>query len=233
MTFSSRDVTRYVRAEIRPLLENWGFAKFTSRKAWRFLPEIVHEVDIRSLGSYNARRLNTTSHSFSVDIGIAYLPASKYPWFEWLHSKDPPPYACQARKSLRKRISQPDLPRPDVWFVDASGGNVEVVISDAKQALTDQAMPWLRRYSNLRIALRSFESKADTSYVPGIMNEHYGGKVGSLGRARIASVLALELGNKRKAVQIWSKILRDPFYRALDDVREEAQQAIRWIEENR
>lgn len=232
MTINSRDVSKLIKEEIRPLLEEKAFTKFTSRKAWRYLPAFVHEVNIQSLGSYNAQRLDTTPFSFSVYIGIAYLAATKYPWFDGLQDKDPPAYAYQARKTLRKNISQPKLLRPDIWYVDEIGQLIAAVIIDAKKAIIDQAIPWLARYSNEKIALKAFESKPDTEYEPGIGNDHFGGKVGSLGRARIASVLALELGDKRKAVRIWKKLLKNPYYRSLEDIREEADQNINWIIEN-
>lgn len=232
MTINSLEVNKLIKKEIRPLLEEAAFTKFTPRKAWRYLPAMIHEVNFQSLGSYNAQRLDTTPFSFSIYLGIAYLAALKCPWFDWLQDKDPPAYAYQARKTLRKKISQPNLPRPDVWYIDEKGDLLAAVITDAKKAIIDQAIPWLERYSNKKIAFKAFESKPDTEYVPGIGNNHFGGKVGSLGRARIASALALEMGKKRKAVQIWKRLLRNPYYKSLGDIQDQAIQNINWINKN-
>lgn len=229
---NSREVSKAIKGSVRPVLEEVGFTEFTARKAWRYLPDLVHVIDFQSLGNYTGQRLNTTSFSFGIEIGISFVAASKYPWFSTFSFEAPREYPCQLRKSLSKKLRQHELPRPDVWFVDPNGENLPTVIGDVRGAIVIQALPWLDKYSDKSRALKAFESKSDTFYEPGILDEHLGGVKGSLARARIASALALELGNKKRGIRNWEKLLKDPYYRSLDEIRGDAQSSIQWIIEN-
>lgn len=228
---NSQDVSKAIRRYTRPTLEEVGFTQFTARKAWRHLPGLVHVIDFQSLGHYLGQSLNTTSFSFGIDIGIQFTATSKYPWFGRVASEAPPRPGGHLTKSLRKRLNQPELPRPDVWYVDPNGENLPEVVRDARDAVLDQAMPWLEKYSDEAFALGALETRPDTFYEPGILNEDFGGVVGSLGRAMTASVLALELGDKKHAIEIWRNLLKNPYYELLDDIRRDAQANIKWIEE--
>jgi hypothetical protein len=93
-----------------------------------------------------------------------------------------------------------------------------------------QALPWLEELGDLERALRVFESRPDKTMSPGITREMYGGTIDSLARAELASALALALGNPQRAKDSWVRMLANPYYKALTDIRQTAERRIALIE---
>jgi hypothetical protein len=56
---------------------------------------------------------------------------------------------------LQKTISQPELKRTDIWYVDRSEQNLETVIEDAKRAITEVGLPWFDRFRDAQEVLRT------------------------------------------------------------------------------
>jgi len=155
----SKDVARATRSRIRPPLKAAGFDRFTSRTAWRFRGQAIGVVNFQSFNSYIASRVGCTTFSFAINLGCHYrfLPefgTSKY------YDRDNPPqeYHCAFRRPLRKSLSQPSLPRPDIWLVEADGSNLSICIDDAADVLERDAKPWLDRLCDMREALRIAEA---------------------------------------------------------------------------
>ena len=65
----SREVSTELRSEVRPLLRERGFQRFTSRYAWRVLDDRVDVVNFQSFSDQKARSLGCTSYSFAVNLG--------------------------------------------------------------------------------------------------------------------------------------------------------------------
>ncbi len=225
----SRIVTHELRKHIRPLLEANGFSTFTGRKAWRYLNQVIQVVDFRSLTTYLASVIGTTSFSFCVGLGIYYHAISKVPWGDKDLPSQPQESSCHARRILLKTVTQPELPRPDIWYVRPDGENLRIVVDDVRKALVDQALPWLSEFSKLETAMTAFESRHEIFIDEGIAVEIIGGNLGSLARARSISALAYALGQRQHAIEAWQVILRNPFYDRLEETRREAEESIQWL----
>lgn len=151
----SKDVSRAIRSRIRPLLKTAGFDRFTSRTAWRLCGSAIGVVNIQSFSSYLAAGVGCTTFSFAINLGCHYtfLPecgASRF------YDRDnlPQEYHCAFRRALRKSLAQPKFPRPDVWFVEVDGSNLDACIDDTAGVLEHDGMPWFSRLSDPREALR-------------------------------------------------------------------------------
>ncbi len=222
----SKDVARILKKEVFPLLQGAGFREFTTRTAWKTSQDVIAVVNFRSLGSYLGSRVGFTSHSFVVTVGLYYKAMHAVPW-----AKDPVPshpeeWQCQARRVLKKSIFQFWHWRPDVWYVDSKAANLDGVIRDVRRTIEQQAIPWLEEFSDLRRALKAFESRKGSQMLPGIACEILGGRLGSFARAEAASALALACGEKERAKKAWHKVLANPYYRRLTHMREQAEERI-------
>jgi hypothetical protein len=72
LAMDSKDVSAELRKEIRPLLKDRGFQKFTSRYAWRVHDDRVDVVNFQSFNDYKARSLGCTTYSFAVNLGCYF-----------------------------------------------------------------------------------------------------------------------------------------------------------------
>jgi hypothetical protein len=226
----SKTVSRALREEVRPILKDAGFTRFTSRKAWRVDPDTVQVIDFQSLNSYLAEAIGTTTYSFGGHLGVYYVALRHVPWGE---RRETPPeeFHCQARRVLRKALEQPELPRADLWYVSPDGRNLPSVIADVSRAITEEAMPWFAYFSDVKNALEAFDAR-DEDFDAGIAVELLSGRPNSAARAQITSALALALGEPRRAVAAWQRHLEEPFYQRLPDYLESAVRNITWIEEH-
>jgi hypothetical protein len=225
----SRDVAAGLKATVFPMLREAGFSRFKSRAAWRWRDEGVEVVDFHSLGSYLGSAVGVTSHSFGGNIGVYYKALHAVPW-----STDPMPElpgeaGCHARRFLRKSMFQLWCRRPDVWYVNPKGTNLEAVLADVRKAVVEQALPWLDEYRDLEVALRAFESREDSEMRPGIAFELFGGGLNSFDRAEKASALALACGQPQRARDAWHRMLANPYYRRLSDLQQEAKRRLALI----
>lgn len=142
-------VSRAVRAEVRPLLKEVGFASFTDCKGWRDTEFTVDHVTVRSFNAYNAGVLGCTSYSFTVEVGVFYR------CFRPDLSR-PQDYDCTFRAILGKTIRQPFFvtewgpakDRPEVFHVLPDGSNLDAVIEDAKRVLSSQGILFMERFND-------------------------------------------------------------------------------------
>jgi hypothetical protein len=167
----SCSVNKEIRERIKPLLKDAGFSQFTSRTSWRYATNRIDVVNFQSFNSYLASGVGCTTYSFALRLGcyFAYIP---YPHgAHRLKQKEgkliPHEYECPIRRPLNKGISQPELPRKDIWHVDPEGRFLSPAISDAALTIVKQAFPWFERFSDdfevLRTLLKEKEQNNGTS----------------------------------------------------------------------
>jgi hypothetical protein len=152
----SRVVAREIKNEIWPLLQNHSFTKFTSKTAWRYLPEQIHVVNFQSFNSYIADGVGCTTFSFALNLGIYFraIPFN-YPLRKGYDpSVNPQEYHCHFRHRLLKGIEQPVLPRRDTWYVEPDGSNLLETLADARAVLQHDGLPWFSRFRSLEEVLR-------------------------------------------------------------------------------
>jgi Domain of unknown function (DUF4304) len=225
----SRDVAAALKAVVFPVLRDAGFTRFQSRAAWRVNQNAVEVVDFHSLGSYLGGAVGATSHSFGGSVGLYFKALHEVPWATERVPEWPREAACHARRCLRKSLFQLWHRRPDVWYVDPTGSNLDSVVSDVKKAVLKQALPWLDEYRDLERALYAFESRENREMRSGIGLEMFGGAMNSFARAEAASALALACGQPQRARDAWRRLLANSYYQRMPDLRQEAERRIALI----
>jgi len=219
----ARDVAAALKSVVFPTLRDVGFTRFRSRAAWRLTANAVEVVDFHSLGSYLGSAVGATSHSFGGQAGLYFKALHAAPWATVPAPEWPEEHACHARRFLRKSLFQLWHRRPDVWYVNSKGSNLDSVVADVKRATVEQALPWLDRYREPTRALDAFESREDREMRSGIALEMFGGGLNSFARAEAASALALACGQRERAREAWQRMLDNPYYQRIPDLREEAE----------
>jgi uncharacterized protein DUF4304 len=216
-TLDSKAVDVHLRTLLWPVLKAEGFTRRTGRTTWRDRPGVVQTVNVQSFNRYLADVIGMTTFSFGVNLGVYYeaiADVSRISAFV-RDPRRPPEWHCHARKHLGKGITQPNevrkrwrfdpLParptlgawrdRPDIWFVFPDGSNLKEVVTDARDRIVEDGLPWLERLSNLRAAHRTFLEVEETNLAPGIGSEGYGGALGSPNRREAVEALSAALGD--------------------------------------
>lgn len=145
----SKTVSKQIRKEIKPLLADNGFTRFTSRSAWRFGQETVDVVNFQSFNAYNADVLGCTTYSFSVNLGVYPIYLARELLVKH-HEGSPAPeeYMCPFRRSLRKRLAQPEFPDVRIWYVDPSGDYLVKALHDVRMLLLSEGLTWFGRFAS-------------------------------------------------------------------------------------
>ena len=232
-SIDSRVVNRALRQVVWAALQPLSFTRRTQRTAWRDWPDSIQVVNFQSFNSYAADVMRTTSFSFAVNLGVFYPAiAEKAAVARFIKDQSRPAEShCHARKSLAKGMSQPDelapprsfdprssptagrwVDRPDVWFVQPDGSNLSLVISDALARILEIGLPWLERLSDLSEARRHFREVADTYQDRGVLNEHYGGTLGSPSRLHRIGALSAALGDVAGLNWAIDRMSVEPYY---------------------
>jgi hypothetical protein len=229
MRADSKAVAKALKTAVFPLLRDAGFSEFTTRTAWRTGVNTIAVLDFPSLGSYLGSAVRVTSHSFGASAGLYYKAMHATPWAKEPIPGLPEEWRCQARKVLRKRLFQLWCWRPDVWYVNREGTNLDSVLADTIKAIREQALPWLHDMSDLHRALEAFESRPESSMRSGIMHEILGGSLNSFARAEVTSAIALACDQRDRARAAWERMLDNPYYKGPSEMRELAEDRIRLI----
>ncbi|MGV6851513.1 MAG: DUF4304 domain-containing protein [bacterium] len=145
----SKEVNKYIRKIIRPILEKAGFTKFTARNAWRYSTDKIDVVNFQSFNSYNAGVLGITTYSFAVNLGcyLLYVP-EEYPPKEKDGVLLPDECQCQFRARLSRKIKQPENTSNDIWYIDKKGKYLDKAIEDVANQLQSYSLNWFQRLSD-------------------------------------------------------------------------------------
>jgi hypothetical protein len=147
----SKKVSAELAREVRPLLRERGFQKFTARNAWRIHEDRVDVLNFQSFNDHLASGLGCTTYSFSVNLGcflrrVDALPAlSKVAVLE---GRMPKEYECQFRGRLTRTFEQSELPRRDIWYVDPAGIYLPKVVHDVRMVLFREGLDWFEMFSD-------------------------------------------------------------------------------------
>ena len=152
----SANVNKEIKSIIRPLLQDAGFSQFTPRTAWRYSGEKIDVVNFQSFNSYLANAVGCTTYSFCVRLGCSF---EAIPHRARVKRRNgylrPEEYECHFRLALQKSIKQSNLKRTDVWYVDPTGKNLEIVVADARKAILEIGLGWFSRFGDMREVLRT------------------------------------------------------------------------------
>lgn len=149
-------VNKEIKSTIRPLLQDIGFTKFTSRTAWRYSPGKIDVINFQSFNSYLANSVGCTTYSFCVRLGCSF---DVIPRRHRTKRKEgqlrPEEYECHFRLALQKSIKQSKLKRRDIWYVDPTGTDLEGVVADAKKVILETGLSWFTRFDDPNEVLRT------------------------------------------------------------------------------
>lgn len=152
----SKTVNKKIRSEIRPLLRNAGFSRFTDRTLWRHRANQIDVVNLQSFNDYNASVGGYTTYSFAVNLGGYLLEVPERS--PWVKRKDgvllPQEAECHFRARLLRSIDQPELPCAEIWYIDPQASSLDKALHDVRMALLRDAFPWFDRLSDREEVLR-------------------------------------------------------------------------------
>ncbi len=231
MVFTSKQVNAAIKEKVRPALRAAGFDKFDPRNGWRHRPESIAVVNFQSFNAYKAGTLGCTTFSFGVNAAVYYpcvhdTPwAAKWPVFFQVRPADPPESGCHARRQLEKRVSQPDYPRPDIWYVRPDGENLGAVIDDAVAAIVDVGLPWLDAFGDLSHALSEYRTPRQVG------RKEYVCAFGTEKAADEGSAVAFALGDLDAARSLWQAVIDSPYYARFPETLAKARSILSSIDD--
>ena len=168
----SKVVNAAIRSEIRPVLRDQGFSRFTARTAWRFSVGRVEVVNFQSFNSYNASVIGCTTHSFSVNLG-SYLTTVPDFWRQVKRHGTlllPQEYQCHLRSHLFRSLHQPELPRRDIWYIGSQGQYLSEAVQDVKGAILSRGVAWFHHLRDDAEVLRILKGHAESDDLWGFGN---------------------------------------------------------------
>jgi hypothetical protein len=170
----SKVVSAAIRAEIRPLLREQGFSRFTGRSAWRFEAGRVEVVNFQSFNSYNAGGIGCTTYSVAVNLGT-YLTSVPDLWGRLKRDGHglllPQEYECHYRAPLQRALRQPELTRRDIWFIDPEGRYLPKAMHDVRMALLSRGAEWFARLRDDAEVLRILREEREDEQLWGFGNK--------------------------------------------------------------
>jgi hypothetical protein len=152
----SKAVNIAIRSEVRPLLIEVGFGRFTARTFWRYHRDRVDVVNFQSFNSYNAGVLGITTYSFALNLGcyLRYVP-NRYPDAPGsgrLEGDRPQPkeYECHMRGRMSRSYAERACKDSQIWFIDQRGSNLGIALHDARMVLNRDGIPWFEQFTSPR-----------------------------------------------------------------------------------
>ncbi len=194
----SRTVNRELRAAIRPVLQVHGFVAFTERTAWRYRPGRIDVANFQSFNDYLAGGIGCTTYSFALNLGsyLTCVPDDDQPIKHRRGQLAPQEFECHLRCHPHRTISQSELGRTDIWYVDPAGGYLSDVIRDARKVLLEVGLPWFDEVSDDAALLADLKTRDRSS--PG--STVFPGGIGSPVRDRVVGYLSWALGDTAGAL---------------------------------
>ena len=194
----SKIVNKQIRSEVRPLLKEAGFTRFTARNSWRYTGPRIDIINFQSFNSYKASVMGCTTYSFTVNLGCYFTDIPDRFGETHLKKKDKDPrpleYDCSFRGGLHRRFTQPEYEDRSIWYIDPRGRYLEKALHDVRKAIAQDGLPWFERLADpahvLQILLEQEEN----------MNELWGfGRNPSPIRHYLTGYFALNLGHNELA----------------------------------
>lgn len=188
---------RTLRKKFSAILKANGFSK--ENKHWqRTFAEQCHLVQLRcfDLGILIKEPVSTC---FVIETGIYY---KFIPEFLDIKIAKPDLGDCTIRRYLKKELEQSAISYRDQWTIGENGSDIEEVFSAVEESWIKFGIPWFEKYSNLEHALDTIQNE-DPSSPEGI----FLGNKPCLFRARDASLIALFLGKKELALELFEYTL--------------------------
>ena len=189
LEMNSKEVTKQINSQIRPVLKENGFEKFIGRTYWRYREDRVDILNFQSFNSYHSEVMGCTTFSYSVNLSVFlnYIPG-KIHVKEKNGLKRPNEAEGNFRKQLEKGMSQTELKTRDVWYVDNEGKNLSDCINDTKKQIKDVALGWYEKF-NSKEKIMEILNKEEID-----MNGTWGfGRFDSANRAELVAYTAFEL----------------------------------------
>lgn len=208
----SSDVNKQIKSVIRPLLQETGFSQFTARTAWRYSDEKIDVVNFQSFNSYLANAVGCTTYSFCVNLGCSFEAIPRRARTKQRNGYlRPEEYECHFRLPLQKSIKQPNLKRTNIWYVDAAGKNLDIVVADAKKAIVETGLGWFSRFGDLREVLRTLLEDSESNE-----STHGFGSNPSPNRHFMTGFTALAIGKKDLAMGRIQLALNSGFFKEFE-----------------
>jgi hypothetical protein len=204
-------VQKDIWTKLGPFLQEAGFV-VVGNTARRFLPSHIDVIGIQGFGATLAKRVGCTQNSFAVRLGCYFRFIPSLTLLETMDGELlPVEFHCQIRKTVFRTFKQTECDRKDIWFVDTAGNYLEAIISYLQMALSQEALPWFQRFSELGEALRTLREDSEDE------NRAFGfGKAHSPMRHLLAGFIALQLGDKKLAATDLRKALEGRCFGALE-----------------
>jgi hypothetical protein len=159
----SKIVSRELWKVVRPVLRDAGWTSFSSRTARRFSQSRIDVLSFQSFNGYLASAIGSTTYSFSIRLGCFFtaIPHSGIKIKDGLLM--PEEYHCHLRCTIRKKFSQPECARTDVFYIDPKGNYLPTVIEATRQGIAAEGFAWFRRFSEMDEVLRTLMEEAETN----------------------------------------------------------------------
>jgi len=163
VAMDSKIVSRELWRAVRPVLKDAGWTSFSGRTARRFSKSRIDVVNFQSFNSHLASAIGSTTYSFSIRLGCFFVAI---PHGE-IKVKDgllmPEEYHCQLRYTIRRKFSQPECARTDVFYADPKGKYLPVVVEAVREGIATEGLSWFQRFSDLQEVLRTLREDDETN----------------------------------------------------------------------
>lgn len=216
----SKVVNKAIRENIRPILKEAGFSKFTARNAWRYRGEIIEVVNFQFFNSNLAESVGCTTYSFSINLGSYFKWKERMPWYR-LNANNkildtPQEYSCDLRGFLQKNLDQHNLFHPyqeyngkdrkNVWYILEDGTNLIESVESAALSIKTEALPWFNQISNLDALLPMLLKEKPNDDQLSVETWIFSPK--SFSGGETAALVAIKIGQINAAKKIYEDIIK-------------------------
>ena len=103
------------------------------------------------------------------------------------------------------------MKRTNIWYVDAAGKNLDIVVADAKKAIVETGLGWFSRFGDLREVLRTLLEDSESNE-----STHGFGSNPSPNRHFMTGFTALAIGKKDLAMGRIQLALNSGFFKEFE-----------------
>jgi hypothetical protein len=147
------ELRKQISRGLAPRFADLGLDRVSDDVVWSPSPGLIRIVQISFLDSHHASYFGSSTASFSIEFGGLYGPVNLFE----AQRDFPRVHYCQVRGKLHRDFRQDapkkDLPpaehrRSDIWWVRASGEDLNAAIEGAGRVITSNLGLWLGRLSD-------------------------------------------------------------------------------------